>query len=223
MQKTTVSIEDGKEIRINKYLSDVGICSRREADKLIESGIVAINNKTAKLGSKVKAGDIVEVKVEQKPLEYFAYYKPKGEITGPVNRMPNMHPVGRLDKESEGILIYTNDHTLVDDLLNPKNKIEKEYNVKVREKATPRVKRLLELGIVTQEESYDPAKLVSIDEEDARNIKIILTEGKKHEIRRMLNALNLTIDSLKRVRIQNMRIKNMRPKEIRKIERSEIL
>ena len=97
-------------------------------------------------------------------------------------------------------MIYSNDYRIVEELLNPKNEFEREYHVSVRENTSPRVKIILERGISTREAEYAPAKKVTIDNENKNSIKIILTEGKKHEIRRMLNALNLTILSLKRVR-----------------------
>ena len=210
------------ESRINKALADAGLCSRREADKLIQAGKVFINKKNAKLGSVVVEGDIVTVKSEAKSLKYFLYYKPKGEVTGVSSKesLSGLYPVGRLDKESDGLLIYTNDHRVVDALLNPKNKIEKEYRVSVREKATPRVERILLDGIKTQEDVYAPVKKVFIHD-DGLTVDVTLTEGKKHEIRRMMNALNLTINSLTRTRITFLSNKYMRQgqaKELTDIE-----
>lgn len=188
--------------RLNKYLSEQGVISRRAADKLITDGLVNINNKTAILGDKVKTGDEVSLKKVETPLLYALYYKPRGEITGRVEGLPGCEPVGRLDKESEGLLLYTNDYRVVDAVLNPKNGREKEYEVKIREKATPRVITILKRGIKTQEAEYAPVKSIQIYGE-GYNLRIIITEGKKHEIRRMLNALNLTVLSLKRVRIMS--------------------
>ena len=193
-------VTNKEEKRINAFLRDEGIGSRRTIDSYIEKGYVTINGKPATLGSKVKKGDTVAVKELHKELRYALYYKPRGEVTGRHPELPDCEPLGRLDKESEGLLLYSNDYRLADALLHPRHGREKEYEVTVREKCTPRVVTILKRGIRTQEAEYAPVKSVSIYNE-GRSLKIVLTEGKKHEIRRMLNALNLTVLSLKRVRI----------------------
>lgn len=198
----TLHVKEKEETRLNKYLSEQGVVSRRSADKLIEEGLVTINGKVAVLGEKVKNGDTVSFKKVETPLTYALYYKPRGEITGRIEALPGCEPVGRLDKESEGLLLYTNDYRVTEAILHPRNAREKEYEVKIREKATPRVMTILKRGIKTQEATYAPVKSVQIYGE-GYNIRIIITEGKKHEIRRMLNALNLTVLSLKRVRIMS--------------------
>lgn len=211
-----------KENRINKALQEAGIASRRESDKLIESGKVFINKKKAELGQIVKAGEEIDIRTQDKENRYALYYKPRGEVTGVSSKekLAGLHPVGRLDKESEGLLIYTSDYRLVDALLNPKNKIEKEYKVKIREKATPRVERILKAGITTQEATYEPVKNIRMSG-DSKTLYITLTEGKKHEIRRMMNALFLTIDSLTRIRIENFKIKNMKPGQVQELSVSD--
>jgi 23S rRNA pseudouridine2605 synthase len=200
MKQFNVTTKD--PVRINAFLRDNGVGSRRTIDTYITSGYVTINNKKAALGSKVKKGDTVTVKQILKDVVYALYHKPRGEVTGRIPSLPQCEPLGRLDKESEGLLLYSNDYRLVDALLNPKYGREKEYEVVVREKATPRVIALLKKGINTQETTYAPVKHISIHNE-GHMLNIILTEGKKHEIRRMLNALNLTVVSLKRVRIMS--------------------
>ncbi|MDQ5957533.1 MAG: rRNA pseudouridine2604 synthase [Patescibacteria group bacterium] len=208
--------------RINKAVQKSGLYSRREADSLIEGGKIFVNNKRAVLGQVIKSGDIIDIRIENKINKYALYYKPKGEVTSisSKEKLQNLHPVGRLDKESEGLLIYTNDHRLVDALLNPLNKIEKEYRVKIREKATPRVERILKQGIQTQEATYSPVKNVRMSE-DCRTLYITLTEGKKHEIRRMMNALFLTIDSLIRIRIEKFTVKNMKPGQVQELAEAD--
>ncbi len=186
--------------RINAFLRDEGIGSRRTIDEYIDKGYVTINGKPVTLGSKVRKGDKITVTTPHKDLIYALYYKPRGEVTGRHPELPGCEPLGRLDKESEGLLLYTNDYRVSDALLNPKHGREKEYEVVVYEKCTPRVVTLLKKGIRTQEAQYAPVKSVAIYNE-GHSLKIVLTEGKKHEIRRMLNALNLTVKSLKRVRI----------------------
>jgi pseudouridine synthase len=199
--------------RINAFLRDEGIGSRRTIDEYIMRRYVTINNKHATLGSKVAHGDVVTVTFVAKDLVYALYHKPRGEVTGRHPDLPGCEPLGRLDKESEGLLLYSNDYRVVDALLNPKFAREKEYEVTIREKATPRVVTLLKKGIYTQEATYAPVKAVSIYNE-GYSLRIILTEGKKHEIRRMLNALNLTVITLKRVRIMSFSIHGLKSKAL---------
>lgn len=199
--------------RINVFLRDEGIGSRRSIDTSITKGHVSINGTQATLGSKVSKGDTVTVKTIAKDMVYALYHKPRGEVTGRIPILPQCEPLGRLDKESEGLLLYSNDYRVVDALLNPKNVREKEYEVVIREKATPRVVTLLKKGIRTQETTYAPVKAVTIYNE-GYSLRIILTEGKKHEIRRMLNALNLTVMSLKRVRIMSFVLHGIKQKGV---------
>lgn len=208
-------------IRINAFLRDEGIGSRRTIDDYIIQGYVTINGKTATLGSKVSRGDTITVSHPQKNLTYALYHKPQGEVTGRLPQLPGCEPIGRLDKESKGLLLYTNDFRVVDALLNPKYGREKEYEVVIREKATPRVITLLKKGIYTQETTYSPVRSVSIYNE-GYCLRIVLTEGKKHEIRRMLNALNLTIISLTRVRIMSFVLRGIGPKKIHILEKKQV-
>lgn len=207
MKEITVSSKES--VRINTFLRDQGIGSRRTIDDYITKNYITINNKAATLGSKVTKGDTIRIKQITKDLIYALYHKPRGEITGRNEHLPQCEPLGRLDKESEGLLLYSNDYRVVDALLNPKYGREKEYEVVIREKATPRVITLLKKGIRTQEAEYAPVKSVAIYNE-GYSLRIILTEGKKHEIRRMLNALNLTVISLKRVRIMSFVIRGLK-------------
>lgn len=197
--------------RLNIFLRDEGFGSRRTIDGYITKGYITINKTPATLGSKIKRNDVVLLKTIAKDMIYALYHKPRNEVTGRIPELSECEPLGRLDKESEGLLLYSNDYRVVDALLNPKFAREKEYEIVVREKATPRVVTLLKKGIKTQETTYAPVKAVTIYNE-GHSLKIILTEGKKHEIRRMLNALNLTVVSLKRVRIMSFVIHGLKPK-----------
>ncbi|MEI6352875.1 MAG: pseudouridine synthase [Candidatus Nomurabacteria bacterium] len=221
--KLKVTLKPNEEMRINKYLSESGVLSRREADKLISEKKIHINDKIAILGDKVKDKDSVFVNQKLETLKYFIYNKKRGEETAFKEKDGiRLDPVGRLDKESEGLLIYSNDFRIIDKLLNPKNEFEREYLVTVRENATPRVKTLLEKGITTREEIYAPAKKVEINEDNKNVIKITLTEGKKHEIRRMLNALNLTISSLKRVRFLFLKLGSQKSGTMKELTKDEV-
>lgn len=203
-----IKVTTKEPVRVNTFLRNEGIGSRRTIDEYISKDYVTINNKPATLGDKVSDGDILRVKHVTKDLIYALYHKPRGEVTGKNDEIPNCEPLGRLDKESEGLLLYSNDFRVVDALLNPKYGREKEYEVVIREKATPRVVTLLKKGIRTQEAEYAPVKSIAIYNE-GYSLRIVLTEGKKHEIRRMLNALNLTVVSLKRVRIMSFVLKGL--------------
>lgn len=207
--------------RINVFLRDEGLGSRRTIDSYITQGNVTINKKPATLGSKVHKNDLVSIKTVAKDLVYALYHKPRGEVTGRIPQLRECEPLGRLDKESEGLLLYSNDYRVVDALLNPKFAREKEYDVVIREKATPRVVTLLKKGITTQEATYAPVKAVNIYNE-GYSLKIILTEGKKHEIRRMLNALNLTVVSLKRVRIMSFVLHGLKPKAVHVLSSKQV-
>ena len=216
-----IKVTDKEEKRLNTFLRDEGVGSRRAVDDYIDKGYITINGKQATLGSKVKKGDTVVVSSPLKDLVYALYYKPRGEVTGHHPDLPGCEPLGRLDKESEGLLLYSNDFRLSDALLHPRHGREKEYEVTVREKCTPRVVTILQRGIKTQEAHYEPVKSVSVYNE-GHSLKIVLTEGKKHEIRRMLNALNLTVLSLKRVRILSFVIHGLKPKQLHRLSPRQV-
>lgn len=216
-----IIVTSKEPIRINAFLRDQGIGSRRTIDDYITKNYVTINNVPATLGSKVSKNDIIQVKYITKDIIYALYHKPRGEVTGKQESIPSCEPLGRLDKESEGLLLYSNDYRVVDALLNPKYGREKEYEVTIREKATPRVITLLKKGIRTQEAQYAPVKSISIYNE-GYSLRIILTEGKKHEIRRMLNALNLTVASLKRVRIMSFVLRGLKAGELHILTKQQI-
>ena len=216
-----IIVTSKESVRINAFLRNEGLGSRRTIDDYITKNYVLINNKPATLGSKVSLSDVVKVKHITKDLVYALYHKPRGEITGRHPDLRECEPLGRLDKESEGLILYSNDYRVVDALLNPKYGREKEYEIVVREKATPRVITLLKKGIRTQEAEYSPVKSVAIYNE-GYSLRIILTEGKKHEIRRMLNALNLTVVSLKRVRIMSFVLHGLKSKTIHILNQKQI-
>jgi 23S rRNA pseudouridine2604 synthase len=204
-------------VRINRYLALKGFATRRGADDLIRGGKVRVNGKVAGLGDRVQAADKVEVSSDgrrpTKEFVYVAYYKPRGVVThspkkgekaiGDVSRFPGTFPVGRLDKASEGLMLLTNDGRVTERMLHPRFGHEKEYVVTVRENVLPFVKETLEAGVKSNGERLT-AKSVKIT--GAHTLTIVLTEGKKHQIRRMLDHVHLTVESLKRVRIMDLRI-----------------
>jgi 23S rRNA pseudouridine2604 synthase len=205
-------------MRINKYLADKKISTRRGADELIKNHKVFINGKLAVLGSQVTENDKVEVRdAKQKEYKYYAYHKPIGIETNSPRE--DLFPLGRLDKASHGLLILTNDGRITDQLLNPKYFHEKEYKVETKEKLRSSFKTKMENGVNI--EGYQTKKCqVKILNENT--FKIILTEGKKHQIRRMCSALFQEVADLKRERIMNIKLGNLKPNALREIKGEEL-
>ena len=207
-------------MRINKYLSQIGICSRREADKLIDSDRVKVNNEIAILGTNVNEGDKITIdnkliKPKKKKTIFIAFNKPKG-IVCTTNRMieknniidyinfpERIFPVGRLDKLSEGLIFLTNDGSLVNKVLRSRNNKEKEYLVEVNKNITPDFIRQMSNGIPVLNTVTKNCKLVKVS---TTTFKIILTQGLNRQIRRMCEFLGFKVVSLKRIRIMNIKL-----------------
>lgn len=218
-------------LRINRYLALRGIATRKAADALISAGKVLINGAPAELGTKVTADDVVEVKQTGKARvhRYFAYYKPRGIISHSPERgeraiadifsEKGVFPVGRLDKASEGLIIVTDDGRITERLLHPRFVHEKEYEVRVQEEVPANIAEKLVAGIESEGDMLRAKKVKKIGRCE---LSIILTEGKKHQIRRMLSALHLTVKELRRLRIMNVRIGDLGPGEARRIAGSEL-
>jgi 23S rRNA pseudouridine2604 synthase len=221
-------------IRINRYLFLKGYCSRRKADKFIEEKRVKINGHVAVLGDKIQEKDKVEVdkkiKEEAGKYTYIAYYKPVGIVShnpqkgekGIENifkwKVP-LSPLGRLDKASEGLMLLSNDGRIVDKLLHPKYAHEKEYIVKVDKKITGIFLKTMEPGVKIEKYKTKPTQIKKIS---TNTFCIILTEGKKHQIRRMCAALGYQVKEIKRVRISNIKLGNLKSGQYREITGSEL-
>jgi len=211
-------------MRINKYLALKKISTRRGADELVKEKKVFINGKLALLGSKVNEADRVEVKgAEQKEYKYFAYNKPIGIETDSPRE--DLFPLGRLDKASHGLLILTNDGRITDQLLNPKYFHEKEYVVKTLNKLRSSFKKNMGKGVAIEGvkgKAPYMTKKCKVKILNDFSFRIILTEGKKHQIRRMCSALFQEIADLKRIRFMNIKLGILKPKAFRKIEGEEL-
>lgn len=218
-------------IRINKYLAALDLSTRRGADELIKKRAVRINGRIAVLGDIVNKGDKVEAAgaATRKKYSYFAYYKPRSVIThspqkgeksiAAVFEKKGIFPVGRLDKESEGLIILTDDGRVVKKLLSPEYGREKEYIVKVR---TPlKTNFLKKIGGGVNIEGY-LTKKCRADKIGDFTFKIILTEGKKHQIRRMCAAFGYAVAGLKRTRVINIRLETLKPNQSREIKGPEL-
>lgn len=218
-------------IRINKYLAQKKICARREADELIKQGKVEINGKKAELGQRVLATDKVFVASTGKKLVYIAFNKPKGVITHSpqmgensikdiVDFKEDVFPLGRLDKDSCGLIILTNDGRVTDRLLNPEHEHEKEYIIRVSKPITGFFIKRMEEG-VKLDDGY-VTKKCEINKISQDRFSIILTEGKKHQIRRMCAGLGYSIKHLERRRIMNIRLGKLQPGDFREIKGKEL-
>jgi 23S rRNA pseudouridine2604 synthase len=222
-------------MRINKYLADQKIASRREADALITSKKVLVNGKPAVLGQQINEGDEVKLAEKLKKHTYLAYYKGRGVISHSpaedeidiVTRLKkdygltNLSPIGRLDKASEGLIIITNDGRLTGPLLDPESQHEKEYDVTVDKNITPSFAKIMTLGVNIEGYQTKPTQVKTNPSNDKR-FRLTLTEGKKHQIRRMCAALGYQVQNLKRVRIMNIELGNLKPNQYRKIVGEEL-
>lgn len=221
-------------LRINRYLALKNYCSRREADDLIAKGIVSINGKKAQIGAIVNKQDVVlvneAVKSALKDYVYFAYNKPKGIVThSPIEGQKSIQqkaklaagifPIGRLDKESHGLILMTNDGRITDKLLNPNREHEKEYHVRVNKPITNIFLKVMRQGVQLEDFKTKPC---IVEKKDDYAFRIILTEGKKHQIRRMCANLGWAVVDLKRVRIMNIRLGNLKYGQQRKLKDEEL-
>ena len=218
-------------IRINKYLAEKKICSRREADKLIKQGKVKINGKQAQLGEKICETDKIIVEGDSKNLVYVAFNKPKGIVTHSPQEDEtsiedilkldfDVFPLGRLDKESQGLIILTNDGRVTDRLLNPIYYHEKEYKVKVNKPIDENFIKQVERGIKL-EDGYITKECV-LKMIDDFTFLISLMEGKNRQIRRMCRVLGFGIVDLKRIRVMNVELRDLKPGKYRMISGEEL-
>ena len=219
-------------MRINRYLAWKGYATRRAADDLVARRKVTINGKPAELGSKVQAGDSVKVTgaKDARQYRYYAYYKPIGimtgaaegegrDIMGTVVGLKGVFPLGRLDKASHGLMILTDDGRVTDRLLNPERAHEREYLVRVKGKLRSSFKAKMEKGVDIEGYVTKPCRVEIAGE---NTFRVTLTEGKKHQIRRMCVALFQEVADLKRVRIATVTIGKIGPNEYRPIEGAEL-
>lgn len=213
-------MEKERYIRINKYLSEVGFCSRREADKLLEQGRITLNGKVPELGTKVAPTDQVAVdgKNVGKPIQnhtYIAFNKPvgivsttdtKGErnnIIDYIRHSARIFPIGRLDKDSEGLIFLTSEGDIVNKILRAKNNHEKEYIVTVDRPVNDEFVKRMGAGIPILDTISDPCEVERISK---FKFRIILTQGLNRQIRRMCDYLGFKVVQLKRIRIMNIHL-----------------
>ena len=213
-------MEDPKSTRINKYLSEIGFCSRRAADKLIVESRVTINGLVPEMGTKIYPDDVIRVdgKIVSTPKEshiYIAFNKPigivcttdtkaeKNNIIDYINYSKRIFPIGRLDKASEGLILLTSDGDIVNKILRARNNHEKEYLVTVNREISADFLKRMSNGIPILDTITRKCELVQLDK---NRFKIILTQGLNRQIRRMCEYLDYKVVKLKRVRIMNIRL-----------------
>ena len=209
-------VENG--IRINKYLSEIGFCSRREADRLIEQGRIRINGVVSPMGQKVLGDEKIEVNGKQVTTSkikniYLAFNKPRGivcttdqkreknNIIDFINYPSRVFPIGRLDKMSEGLIFLTNDGDIVNKILRAKNNHEKEYIVEVNKPITEEFTKLMSRGVPVLD---TVTKKCSVKKTGKKTFKIILTQGLNRQIRRMCEYFGYKVTQLQRIRIMNI-------------------
>lgn len=225
------------EVRINKFLAEAGVASRRQADKLVESGQVTINGIKAKNADKVNDGDKVCVKGKQVFMQdekhVVAFYKPEGvtctkqdkyaKVTiDEVFQYPlRLNYAGRLDKDSKGLLIMTNDGDLIDRMMRARNHHEKEYVVKVNNAVTDDFIHKMSNGVYLEELEVTTRQCM-VTKVGEYTFRIILTQGLNRQIRRMCASLGYKVESLMRVRVMNVELRNLKPGEYRRITGEEL-
>lgn len=229
--------KEQNQIRLNKYIADAGICSRRKADELIDQGKVTVNGVIATFGTRVTDADEVlvdgkAIKPERKKV-YLAFNKPKGitctaDPKDPTNVIEYLnYPLkitycGRLDKESEGLLILTNDGDIINKMMKASNRHEKEYVVRVGRKVTKGFLRQLAEGVYLEELDVTTRPCRTFATEDPNEFRIILTQGLNRQIRRMCEALGFPVRGLKRIRVMNILLGNLKSGKYRELKPSEL-
>ena len=224
------------EIRLNKYLSEAGVCSRREADRLIESGKVTVDGKRAETGMKITENQVVCVgkKVvrpkDKNEMVLLAVNKPVGIVCTEEKREKNniinflKYPtrityIGRLDKDSEGLLLMTNNGDIINKMMRSGNQHEKEYKVTVNKPITPEFVEKIANGVPILDTVTRKCKVEMIGK---YKFRIILTQGLNRQIRRMCEYLGYKVTRLERVRVMNIELGNLKPGEYRKVTEAEL-
>ena len=234
-------MDDNTAIRVNKFLSEAGFCSRRKADELIDAGQVLINGLPIEIGTRMSEGDRVTVngqlvKKSEEQFEYLAFNKPVGivcttdtkrekdNIIDYLNYHKRVFPIGRLDKMSEGLILLTNDGDIVNKILRSSNNHEKEYLVTVDQSISQTFVDRMSKGVPVLDTMTKPCKVTKVNQ---NTFKIVLTQGLNRQIRRMCEYFNYEVITLKRLRIMNIEldmpigeIRHLRPDEIEQLKAS---
>ncbi len=232
--ETLLYFMEKKTTRLNKFISETGYCSRREADRLILEGKVKINGNIPELGTQVNEEDVVSINDTiisvQKEFVYLAFHKPPGiicttetnvkdNIIDYVNYPKRIFPIGRLDRASEGLIFLTNDGDIVNKILRAGNNHEKEYIVTVDRPITAKFISEMSNGIPILDTETKKCK---VEKTDKHEFKIILTQGLNRQIRRMCDYLDFRVQRLVRTRIMNITLENLETGSLRDLDPSEM-
>lgn len=224
--------------RVQKIIAQSGFCSRRKAEEYIKQGKVYVNGEKVNLGDKCNFEDLVEVdgnKLSREEKEYILLYKPRGIITSMkdekgrktvhdlIASSKRLYPVGRLDYDTSGLLLMTNDGQLANILMHPSNNIEKEYVVKIKGKVDPKKVKSLEKGIVIDGKKTSKAKVKIKSMNDKRTIiYITIHEGRNHEVKKLFESIGYKVDALKRERIAFLNLNGLKSGEYRYLNTKEV-
>ncbi len=234
MTRSLLPVSPQRGMRLNKYISETGVCSRREADAWIEAGRVTINGEVATLGTKVQEGDRVCVDGrevgEAKHHVYIAFNKPvgitctterhvEGNIVDYIRHRERIFPIGRLDKDSEGLILLTNNGDIVNDILREENQHEKEYIVTVDRPVTPLFLSGMASGVRILGTVTKPCRVKRIG---PATFRIILTQGLNRQIRRMCSFFGYKVVRLQRIRIINITIDGLNVGQWRNLTLTEL-
>lgn len=233
-----------EEIRLNKFLSEAGVCSRREADRMIEEGRITVDGRRAETGMRVRPDQEIKVgkkviSMEREEEVLLAVYKPEGVICTTDRREKRnivdfvgypvrIYPIGRLDKDSEGLILMTNIGSLVNKMMRASNYHEKEYLVTVNKPVTEAFLERMAKGVRIRKEEKGEVLLdamtrpCQVEKLGKCSFRIILTQGLNRQIRRMCEALGYQVTHLKRVRVLNIELKGMRPGTWRRVTDKEL-
>ena len=229
-------------MRINKYIAHAGVASRRKSEELIKEGRVTLNGKTVtELATIVKNGDVVEVNgspIYNEEKVYYLLNKPRGVISSVsdeknrktvIDLMPHVkeriYPVGRLDWDTTGLLILTNDGDFTDKMIHPRNEIDKVYLARVKGIATKENLRPLTRGVVIDGKKTKPARynIIKVDHEKNRSVvELTIHEGRNHQVKKMFEAVDHPVKRLHRLRVETVDLKGLRPGQYRMSKHQEV-
>ncbi|EEY34677.1 pseudouridine synthase [Pseudoleptotrichia goodfellowii] len=222
-------------MRLNKYMADAGVCSRRKADEMIKEGRVTVNKKEAVLGMEISSGDIVRVDGEKIKLntvyEYYMLNKPKRVICSNEDRFgrrlaidyikskKRLFTYGRLDYMTEGLIIISNDGEVYNHVMHPRKKLYKSYIAKLSREVEEKDMEAWKHGVVIDGKRTAPAKVKKIDKKE---IRIAIFEGRNRQIRKMVEILGYTVESLKRVKVGELTLGYLQPGDYRALTEEEV-
>lgn len=229
-------------MRINKFIAHAGVASRRKAEELIKQGLVTVNGQiVTELATTIKSGDLVEVEgtpIYNEEKVYYLLNKPRGVISSVsddkgrktvIDLLPmvkeRIYPVGRLDWDTTGLLILTNDGDFTDKMIHPRNEIDKVYVARVKGIATKDNLRPLTKGVVIDGKKTKPARytILKVDKEKDRSVvELTIHEGRNHQVKKMFESVGLLVDKLSRTRFGTLDVTGLRPGEYRRLNKKEI-